>query len=114
MKELIISTLETLYPDNVYLQGTLNEDEAYPESFITFYITNSDDKTFYDDDSHSCEWDISVIFYSSNPQLVETEPIRIRQAMKAAGFIPQGKGNDIPSDRISHTGWAMEFYYKEF
>lgn len=113
MKKKLIEILEKICP-NVYLQGTLNENEAFPESFITFWTETTDDDTFYDDGAKSEIWNFNVIFYSADPTLVETKPAEIRAALKAAGFIPQGKGNDIPSGKPSHTGWAMDFIIKKF
>lgn len=112
MKSTLIELLETVCP-NVYLQGTLAENAEYPESFITFWTYDTNDKTFYDNNPHNEEWKFSIIFYSSDPLKVETKPAEIRAKLKQAGFIPQGKGNDIPSDRPSHTGWVTDYIYKE-
>ena len=105
IKQLLIDILEKYCPNNVYLQGTLNPDEAYPETFITFWINFTDDNAHYDDKVHSVDWNCSVIYYSSDPQLVNTIPEKIITDLISLGFIPQGKGNDIPSDHPSHTGW---------
>lgn len=113
MKDLLIETLETICPGNVFLQGTFAEEVAYPESFITFWTDSTNDDSHYDNDVHSIDWHFTVIFYTSNPATIETVPGQIREALKAAGFIPQGKGFDIPSDRPSHTGWTMEFVIEE-
>lgn len=113
MKEILLNVLNSLgYP--VYLQGSLNADEAYPETFITFWIDGSIDNAHYNDDCVSVDWDLSVILYSNNPTTVNTKPNEIIAAMKASGFIPQGRGNDIPSDDPTHTGWAMDFKYKQY
>lgn len=112
MKQTLINVLEQFCPNNVYLQGTLS-NETYPETFITFWTNYTDDNTHYDNDVHSIDWNFSVTLYSSDPAVVNAMPLAIRTALKQAGFIPQGKGNDIFSDRPSHTGWAMEFIYKE-
>lgn len=112
MKTLLIETLEALgYP--VYLQGTFAEDEAYPPDFITFFVLSGDDAAHYDNDSVGTAWEYQVIFYSSDPRHVASVPGDIHSRLKAAGFIPQGRGRDIPSDEPTHTGWAMEFYYLE-
>lgn len=112
MKEKLISALETFgYP--VMLQGSLNSDEAYPDNFITFWCNDTDDKTHFDNEVTAWDWFFSVIFYSKNPTLVNTKPKEIIAVLKSAGFIPQGKGNDIPSDEPTHTGWAMEFICTE-
>ena len=113
MKDLLISVLEQFCPDNVYLQGTLNPDEEFPQKFITFFTTTTDDISFYNNDVAAVEWEFSVMFYSTDPVEVNTIPAQICAAMKAAGFIPQGKGNDLLTDRPSHTGWAMDFIYRE-
>lgn len=106
MKKKLISALETFgYP--VMLQGSLNPDEAYPDTFITFWCNSTDDATHFDNDVRSYEWSFSVILYSNNPTLVNTKPSEILAVLKSAGFIPQGRGNDIPSDEPTHTGWAM-------
>lgn len=114
MKQKLIDELEKICPNNVYLQGTLAEDEAYPDSFVTFWTDTTSDNAHYDDDVSSIDWSFSVVYYSSDPALVNSVPAQIRTALKAVGFIPQGRGNDIPSDRPSHTGWAMDFDIKEY
>ena len=112
MKQLLIDTLSAFgFP--LHLQGTLNPEESYPDSFITFWTDYTSDNAHYDDDVHSVDWKFTVIFYSNNPTLVNTKPKEIISAMRNAGFIPQGKGQDIPSDVPTHTGWAMEFIYTE-
>lgn len=113
MKEKLIQILETFCPDNVYLQGTLNPEEAYPAKFITFFTTDSDFDAFYDNDANRIDWYVSVMFYSSNPAEVQSIPPAIIRALKSAGFIPTSAGIDVISDVITHTGWAMDFIYPE-
>lgn len=113
MKTELIAILEEFCPNNVYLQGTMNPDNAYPEKFITFFTTDSDFDAFYDNDANRIDWRVSVIFYSSDPAEVESVPPLIIKALKAAGFIPVTAGIDVLSDVITHTGWAMDFYYPE-
>lgn len=111
MKNLLVTTLEALgYP--VYLQGTYSED-VYPDSMITFYITDSSDLTHYDNDTREWEWSIMVNFYSRDPVLLDTEPEKIRKALKSAGFIPSGKGRDLPSDDPTLNGWTTNYTYIE-
>ena len=112
MKQKLINELSKFgYP--VFLQGTLNENDAYPDSFITFWVNDVPDNAHYDNETASWAWDFSVIFYSNDPALVNSKPEEIRTALKTAGFIPQGKGRDIPSDELTHTAWAMDFYFIE-
>jgi hypothetical protein len=113
MKQKLIEVLERFTPGAVYLQGTFSPDEEYPEAFTTFWADYTDDISHYDDATHAVAWGFSVIFYSSDPVKVNTIPFQIAAALRAAGFIPQGKGFDIPSDVPSHTGWAMDFLIRE-
>lgn len=113
MKQALINELNKFgFP--VFLQGSLNEDDVYPDSFITFWTDDVTDEAHYDDETTARVWDFSVIFYSNDPALVNSKPEEIRKSLKSAGFIPQGKGRDIPSDENSHTGWAMDFYKFEY
>lgn len=112
MKDLLIKTLEALGYD-VMLQGSIADDEPYPESFITFFTTDSTEQDFLDGIPHGTQWLYTVIFYTSNPALMSTVPKQIYNALKSAGFIPQGKGRDIPSDEPTHTGWVNEYLYLE-
>lgn len=110
MKDLLTRTVEALgYP--AYLQGTMSENEPYPQSFVTFFTLAGDDAGHFDNEPSGVAWRYTVIFYSSDPRLVASAPKEIRAALKAVGFIPRGRGMDIPSDEPTHTGWAMEFYY---
>ena len=113
MKQKLIEILSSFgFP--VFLQGSLNADEAYPAAFITFWTDDVADNSHYDNDATSYAWNFSVIFYSNDPALVNSKPDEIRKALKAAGFISNGKGHDIPSDEPTHTGWAMDFYFIEY
>ena len=112
MKSLLIEKLESLgYP--VHLQGSIGEDEEYPDSFITFFTLSGDDAAHFDNEPVGTAWGYQVFFYSTDPRLVASVPKEIHSLLKSAGFIPQGRGRDIPSDEPTHTGWAMEFYYLE-
>ena len=113
IKDKLVSELEKLGYE-VFLQGSLSEDKSYPESFITYWTDDTADNAHYDNDTTAYEWYFSVIFYSNKPALVNSEPDKIRKALKAAGFMPQGKGRDIPSDEPTHAGWAQDYIYIEY
>ena len=116
MKQKLISALEQcgfVEGKTLLLQGSLNSEEAYPDEFVTFWCNITEDNSHFDNTVHSVDWSFSVIYYSNNPTLVNTKPKEILAVLKSAGFIPQGKGNDIPSDEPTHTGWAMEVIANE-
>ena len=103
MKDLLIKTLEPLgYP--IFLQGSLGEEEEYPESFFTFWNNSADGDSFYDNEENSYNWDFDLNFYSSDPALVNTKLTDAKELLKVKGFIVSGKGYDVASDEPTHTG----------
>ena len=120
MKELLFITLNDLticgksLEGRVYLHGTLEPFAEYPDTFVTFFTDNTDDRAFYNNNVTSIDWTFSVILYSSDPNVIEEGAPQIIAALKAEGFIPQGKGRDILSDVSTHTGWVMDFIITEF
>lgn len=113
MKTALYNALNSICPNNVYLQGTFDENEAYPDTFVTYWTNYTDDNKHFDDNVVSIDWNFSVMVYSTNPTTLSTTADAIRTALKAAGFIPQGRGNDLMCDKPTHTGWAMEFIKEE-
>lgn len=109
MKQKLIDVLEKHCPNNVYLQGSMNAEEDYPDEFITFFVVQTNDLAHYDNAVLSVGWQFAVIYYSNDPTKVNTKPFQIAADLKAAGFIQHGKGSDILSDEQTHTGWAMDF-----
>lgn len=95
-----------------FLQGTLADDEPYPESFITFLVYQAENDGNFDDEPTRQNYYISVMYYDSDPDKVETYPRQtILPAMKEAGFIPEGVGTDVLSDEPTHTGKALDFVF---
>ena len=109
----IISRFGFVEGETLVLQGTMNPDEAYPETFVTFWTDYTDDKAHFDNKTQSVEWSFSVILYSSDAAIVNTKPFELMEALREAGFVPQGKGQDIMSDEPTHTGWVIEYLYAE-
>lgn len=101
--DLLINTLTPLgYP--VFRQGSLAENEAYPESFFTFWNVDTHDEGFYDNSENFTVWDFDLNAYSTDPATVEEMLIKAKEKLKEADFIVRGKGHDVASDEITHTG----------
>lgn len=109
MKSDLIALLQTLgYP--VFLQGSMNANEAYPDNFFTFWNFETPEAAFYDNDADRAVWGFWIYFYSVNPLLVETEPEKARKLLKQNEYILDGKANDIAVDRPTHTGAFFTVY----
>ena len=110
MEDLLINTLEALgYP--VKLQGSLLPDEAYPDSFFTFWNDSADATSFYSNDEHAITWVYSLNFYSTDPLLVNSKLLEAKTLLKDAGFIVTGAGYDVASDETTHTGRGITVTY---
>lgn len=112
IKNDLVVLLETLnYP--VFLQGSLNPDEQYPESFFTFWNFSTPEAAFYDNNAKRANWGFWVYFYSTDPLKVEQVPEQARQLLKQNGYILSGKPNDISVERATHTGVMFTIYKME-
>lgn len=112
MKNILINTLEKFgFP--VMLQGSLAEDEPYPESFFTFWNNDTESNMFYDNKEHATVWDFDVNFYSADPEKVDKILNEAKNALKNEGFIISGKGHDVASDEPTHTGRGLRALFKE-
>lgn len=112
MRKKLVDLLNILnYP--VFLQGSLLDNEVYPDSFFTFWNFQGDENTHYDNIPNSCSWGFWIYFYSINPELVETELDKVKKILKQNGFTTKGKAIDAASDVKTHTGKMLTIYYLE-
>lgn len=103
MTDSLCGILESFgYP--LFLHGTLDADAAYPDSFFTYMNFSTPETAFYNNEPNRAVWGYYIYFYSTDRLTAETVSEQARQALKAAGFIPNGKPVDAVSDRVTHTG----------
>lgn len=113
MEDELIEILETFgYP--VVRQGSLGPDEEYPDSFFTFWNNDSPDHAHYDNAEYGTEWDFDVNFYSIDPEKTYQVLADARIKLKQNKWIIPGKGYDVASDEVTHTGRGMRVFYLEF
>lgn len=112
MVDLLINTLEPLgYP--VRRQGSLLEDEPYPDNFFTFWNNSTDGDSFYSNTENSIVWNYSVNFYSIDPVLVDSKLLEAKELLNNAGFNVTGAGHDVLSDEPTHTGRGITVLYTQ-
>lgn len=103
MEDKLTAVLEELeYP--YFRQGSMNQEEGYPDSYFTFKNMSSDGGSFYNNVEHTVLWLFVVAFYSNNPNLITKELLNAKSKLKQAGFIVSGKGYDVQSDEPTQTG----------
>lgn len=111
VRDRLISALEPLGCE-VRLQGSYAENEPLPESFITYFIVDSPDGTFYEDGPLLTYIRIQVVLYSMKISVINTFPEQIFAACRNAGFIRDSRGRDLGFEG-DHYGWSMNFITTE-
>ena len=107
MTKALIDILESFkYP--VFRQGSLSNEDPYPETFITFWCNASPDHSHYNNSEYGTAWDFGVYVYSAIPSTCYTLTAEIRTALKTAGWIVPSQGFDVTSDEASHIGRGLE------
>lgn len=113
MEDTLIQLLESFgYP--VMRQGSLSADQAYPDTFFTFWNNDEDGQSFYDNDTASVVYDFDVNVYSSNPDTAYSLLAEARKLLKTNRWIISTRGYDVPSDEITHIGRGMNVQYLEY
>lgn len=112
MEDKLIELLEGLnYP--VFRQGSLTGDSKYPDDFFTFWNVDSPDHAYYDNTDYGTSWSYNIFFYSINPVHTYDVLADAIDILKAAGWVVGGKGFDVVSDEITHTGRGINVEYLE-
>lgn len=112
VKSQLITILSGLgYP--VRLQGSFAPNEAYPETFITFWNGNTAGEHHYDNKPSFYSWTFTVYLYSTDPATVNTQLLSLKSSLEQAGWLVSGKGYDVDSGEPTHTGRAIDIIYME-
>lgn len=113
MLENLIQLLEDAYGYPVYLQGSMSEDDTYPDHFFTYWINESNDASHYDNDGSAIVWNYDLNFYSNDPLKVHSTVLNIKTLLKQNGFIVSGGGYSVMSDESTHTGRGINVLYRQ-
>jgi hypothetical protein len=113
MEDTLIQLLESFgYP--VIRQGSLSPEQAYPDTFFTFWNSTEDGQSFYDNDTASVVYDFDVNVYSTSPEAAYSLLTAARKLLKENNWIIATRGFDIASDEITHVGRGMIVQYLEY
>lgn len=112
MEDRLIEILSSLgYP--VRRQGGLVSSEKYPDHFFTFWNNDTPTHSHYDNSEYGFEWDFYVNFYSVEPEKTYSVLSEAREKLISDGWTIPGKGYDVASDEITHTGRGIRVYFLE-
>lgn len=106
MEDKLIELLER-FNLPVIRQGSLAPDEAYPDTFLTFWDTGEDEHAAYDNSTKLVDYAYMVNVYSTSPDRAYSLLGQVRTALKAEGWIITSRAYDAASDEITHVGRGM-------
>ena len=112
-EDKLIDLLET-FEVPVIRQGSLAEDEAYPETFFTFWNRYDQAESYYDNDMVSFTAVYYVNVYSTDADTAYDLLRQARDLLVENGFSSYRMGYDIESDEDSHVGRGMELQILTF
>lgn len=112
MTELLINTLKDLnFP--IIRQGSISEDESYPDTFFTYWNNDTPGDAFYDNKENKFIWNFDLNAYSTDPLIVYQMLKDAKIKLKEKGFIVTGQGYDVASDESSHIGRGINVIKEE-
>lgn len=113
MEDTLIQLLSTFgFP--VMRQGSLPANQAYPDTFFTFWNSTEDGQSFYDNDTASVVYDFDVNVYSTSPDVAYSTLAEARALLKSNGWIIATRAYDAASDEITHVGRGMVVQFLEY
>lgn len=110
MEDNLIELLES-FDYQVIRQGSLGENEDYPDTFFTFWNNQEYEKSAYDNDSKLVIHDFDVNVYSNNPSLAYSLLKQARKLLKDNNYQIIDRGHDLTSDVDTHIGRGINVTY---
>lgn len=112
VEDILVDTLKELgYP--VYLQGSLAENESYPDTFFTFWNNDSHDRSHYNNRPHRRIYNYDVNIYSNDPDIVYSKLREAIEKLLKAKFLVSGDGHSVASDEPTHDGRGVNVLFIE-
>lgn len=111
VEKLLCDTIEKANYE-IYLQGTLTEEEENRLKEYCTYWLNPIEEQYRDNQPISAIWTFDFNFYSTKLRYGDTFESLLTK-LKEVGFIPVGRGGNVPSDNKNFTGKGVTVRYKE-
>ena len=94
-------------------QGSYADTADYPKSFYTFWNYETENG-HYDNETQKTIWLWQIYYYTCDPSTLYSGLDAFIKAAKAAGFVVEGQGYDIGSDRPDYVGRMVTVKWVEF
>lgn len=110
MEENLIELLQTL-GYKAYRQGSIPENQAYPDTFFTFWNNETIEHSAFDNDTSIITYDYDVNVYSTDISVCVDLLEQARTLLKQNNWIITVISNDMASDEITHVGKGMRVLF---
>lgn len=111
LQENIITASTPAEETPIFRQGSLGEEDLYPDTFLTFWGSAEAEQSAYDNDTATVVWRYDVNAYSTSPAMAYHLAAVLRHLLKKAGWQTPDRGHDVGSDEITHTGRGVSVTY---
>ena len=99
----------------IYMQGSMRQDENYPELFITYLWFDSSNLWAFDNSTIATNYACQIAIYGVSPDAIDNTVAQVVEVLKNSGYTIDGGGRMISSDEPTHTAWTFDvnFIVKE-
>ena len=94
-------------------QGSYAQTGPLPETFWTFWNDRTSEDQHYDDRPHRAIWRWQVYFYTKDPSLMYSEMDALIASAREAGFVPEGRAEDVDAREPGYVGRTVRLRYPE-
>ena len=97
------------YP--VLKQGSMSNDDEYPETLLTYWNPENNVISYYDNRPQRIAFTFWIYCYSTSYKTVLSIMDRIESDLRSAGYLIASKPYDVDSDVPTHTGRMISVTY---
>lgn len=110
MEDKLINLISALgYP--IFRQGSLTENDTYPDAFFTYWNNTEENHSSYDNNTALIQYDYDLNVYSTNIDACYDLLKQASVILKNNNFIITNFGYDLYSDEVTHMGRGMNVSY---
>lgn len=110
MEDLLIELVSSLgYP--IFRQGSLTENDPYPDTFFTYWNNSETNHSAYDNDTVIVQYNYDLNIYSTSIDTCYSVLKSAERLLKSNNFTTTEFGFDLYSDEITHVGRGINVSY---
>lgn len=97
----------------IILQGTMGENEKYPEDGFFTYFYDVSDEMYLDDNYSYTNWSFDLNYYTKDMKEAFDTHDLIRNELIKEGFTLESRPRLVPSDEPDYVGTTANVRYRE-